>query len=446
MKYLIWGAGRRGTQYKKYFKDEELVAYVDNDIKKIGTFLEGKRVISFSEYLLHYRDHFLIIGMIFEKQSVEELKQLGINNYILFSECPGEYQEFDYHPYLKTYLNSIIEKECNYLIYGCSLYAIQLNELIFQKTGKYAPIMINKSFSKDRAAAFIKTINGEMPVIKYSSNRDTDCVLAACEDKLDDLQNMIGIKCPVINVFDCSDRIEEYHNKAIEKYRNLYEGQNCFIVATGPSLRMDDLEMLKRNKIPCFSMNSIWKAFELTSWRPTYYMAEDWRIYDLYSEFLKCAGNGIEMMFLADTNDNYWKKNSPNDPYLKYHLCTVFSEYEKPKFSEDMSRRSYEGGTVTYSCMQMAAYMGFKNIYLLGTDYTNKKNNQNAKYGHFYSEEKLKSISYDNGVQLAYEKAKEFSENHGISIYNATRGGYLDIFERVDFDSLFDQGVFNERI
>ena len=36
-----------------------------------------------------------------------------------------------------------------------------------------------------------------------------------------------------------------------------------------------------------------------------------------------------------------------------------------------------------------------------------------------------------------YMCAKEYAERHEIKIYNATRGGKLEVFERVDFDSLF---------
>ncbi len=39
----------------------------------------------------------------------------------------------------------------------------------------------------------------------------------------------------------------------------------------------------------------------------------------------------------------------------------------------------------------------------------------------------------------AYTEAKRYADTHGIKIYNATRGGKLEVFERVDFDSLFDK-------
>ena len=40
-------------------------------------------------------------------------------------------------------------------------------------------------------------------------------------------------------------------------------------------------------------------------------------------------------------------------------------------------------------------------------------------------------------MKVAFEFAEEYSKEHGFRIYNATRGGALEAFERVDFDSLF---------
>ncbi len=36
-----------------------------------------------------------------------------------------------------------------------------------------------------------------------------------------------------------------------------------------------------------------------------------------------------------------------------------------------------------------------------------------------------------------YKSAGNYADIHGIKIYNATRGGKLEVFERVNFDSLF---------
>lgn len=108
-------------------------------------------------------------------------------------------------------------------------------------------------------------------------------------------------------------------------------------------------------------------------------------------------------------------------------------------FTDDFSIRSYIGTTVTYTCMQLAVYMGFREIYLLGVDFSYGNSKKNISYTHFYESYKPeeKGIGYVKQVTLAYESAKQYTDSHEIKIYNVTRGGKLGIFERVDFDSLF---------
>lgn len=80
--------------------------------------------------------------------------------------------------------------------------------------------------------------------------------------------------------------------------------------------------------------------------------------------------------------------------------------------------------------------MEFQEIYLLGVDfcYIGK---QDEKYAHFYKEDTLVSTGYEKQVYHAYLSAKKYADEHNIKIYNATRDGRLEVFERVNFDSLF---------
>ena len=39
----------------------------------------------------------------------------------------------------------------------------------------------------------------------------------------------------------------------------------------------------------------------------------------------------------------------------------------------------------------------------------------------------------------AYKVAKQYADDHNIKIYNATRGGKLEVFERVDLDDILMQ-------
>jgi hypothetical protein len=79
--------------------------------------------------------------------------------------------------------------------------------------------------------------------------------------------------------------------------------------------------------------------------------------------------------------------------------------------------------------------MGFKEIYLLGNDcnYANGIKN----FAEYRDEKERISIS-DHGVNMirAYEVAKTWAGKHDVKIYNATRGGMLEVFERVRLEDV----------
>ena len=51
----------------------------------------------------------------------------------------------------------------------------------------------------------------------------------------------------------------------------------------------------------------------------------------------------------------------------------------------------------------------------------------------------MKGSFYRDESLSAYRAAEEMSYKRGIRIYNATRGGKLETFERVDFDEIFEK-------
>jgi hypothetical protein len=67
-----------------------------------------------------------------------------------------------------------------------------------------------------------------------------------------------------------------HSGKALKSFKNTHTGKRCFIIGNGPSLKAEDLEQLK-NEIT-FAFNRIYYIFDQTSWRPTYYCAEDNKI------------------------------------------------------------------------------------------------------------------------------------------------------------------------
>ena len=123
-------------------------------------------------------------------------------------------------------------------------------------------------------------------------------------------------------------------------------------------------------------------------------------------------------------------------------------------FSKKADRFIYDGNTVTYMSIELAAYMGFSEIYLLGVDHnypilrdnSGKVTVDKTVAAHFYEtaddnygddSKHFKSAAIELVTKM-YETAEKYSRDFGsFRIYNATRGGKLEVFERVEFDSLF---------
>lgn len=229
--------------------------------------------------------------------------------------------------------------------------------------------------------------------------------------------------------------------RVIESYYNKYQGKRCFIIGNGPSLRTEDLEKL--NDEVTFASHGIYYLFHQTSWRPTYYCAQDSKyINEKYGEIKSECGD-IQCFFGLVSG---WQYPRISKKAGCVNLDVSPFENELPKFSEDLVQCAYEGFTVTYFIIQLAIYMGFREIYLLGVDH-NYSITMNADgtikvdktaEDHFYKQDTLSNVPQTDKSTMAYCAARNYADQHNIKIYNATRGGKLDAFERVDFDHLFD--------
>ena len=438
MEYVIWGAGERGARLFPHLNADEVEAFIDIDEKKIGKYYCGKKIISFEEYKANYAGCYIVISYTHENEVVSLLKRNEIYRYFLMTECPGEFQESYPRDILKNYISEYLKESKRYVIYGCTLYSLILGEWLAKNGQEHITIVPHAGVKQE----FIESLQKDMPDYCFCKLEELDInsvdeFLVTVEQNIGRLQNYENKNIVVTNVYDCADRIEEYYNPAIEKFKNKHQGERCFIVATGPSLRMEDLELLAKHHETCISFNSIWRAFEKTTWRPTYYLGMDYRILRDYGDIME--KQDVPYLFWGDTYEEFWIKEHAEN-HMKHHFAYEFSEERLPKFSEDFARKSYMGSTVTYNAIQLAVYMGFKEIYLLGVDFSNYGMGSGSYVPHFHLEEKTRSVSCsDKQAFLAYVAAKEYTDKNNISIYNASRGGKLEIFDRVDFDSLFEK-------
>ncbi len=434
MRYVIWGAGARGKRIYCYLEKEDIVAFIDNDKTKQGTQYCGKPVISLARYLREYSECYIIISNLRENEVVEKLKENHISRFFLMSECPGEFQEPFPKNLLKEYVCNYVKRDKGYAIYGCNLYAVELCRWIERQLGKRVSVIphreteeqtlrnLKEDFLKDRCIRLEQCIEN-----KY------DEVLITVEQDIDYLDAYLDKKIVLTNIYDCSDKIAEYYNPKLEGYKNLYADKRCFVIGTGPSLRMDDLDVLHSNSEVCFSMNNIFRCFNKTKWRPQYYVVTD---YDFIKDGQILSNVSEPTKLISDCCQMFWEKNQ-DDSILKFHTQYEMFQGRRPKFSSNFAQKSYLGATVAFACLQLAVYMGFTEIYLLGIDCSYLKNSSG---NYFYTQDTKDSQEHGTDYMvLAYQSAKEYADTHGIKILNATRGGELEVFKRADFDTLFDK-------
>lgn len=434
-KLFIWGAGVIGKRVYDHLNDDWEIIFVDSNKQLESSTYCGKKVISIEEYLRKNAEEFILIAHLQEEESIEILKANNINNYFVHCNLPGEFKEPYIRDNLEKYVSDYLRNRTDYVLYGLDLYSIIIDGWIYKHFGIHPCILLQESISEELVNKIMQQYT-DLRIIKNIQSLDNIKELCICLDNASIIEkDYRADNYYVSDIFDCSNKIESYYNSEIERFYNIYQGKRCFIVATGPSLRMDDLDLLKEKKEICISMNHIFSAFTMTDWRPDYYVMDDWK--ELNANKMRIdTWNSIRAKFVGDTSESFWKIPHGEDVYC-YHKHYEYCFDRLPKFTNDFSRKSYASGTVTYTCMQLAAYMGFKEIYLLGVDFTYGGQQKNINYGHFYKTDKQEGIGYVRQVTLAYQSARQYADQHGFKIYNATRGGKLEIFKRVNFDSLF---------
>ena len=131
---------------------------------------------------------------------------------------------------------------------------------------------------------------------------------------------------------------------------------------------------------------------------------------------------------------------------------------ERFRFSTDISNCIYGGYTVTFINFQIAYYLGFKKVYLIGMDHNYtvpekevkiSKNKRSAPEVTTLTEDKnhFDPTYFGKGyrwhlpdverMEFSYHKVKKVFEEDNREVFDATVNGKLNIFKKVDYYSLF---------
>ncbi len=222
-------------------------------------------------------------------------------------------------------------------------------------------------------------------------------------------------------------------------FRDRHRGQRCFILGNGPSLRRTDLSLL-RDEVT-FGLNRIYLLFDEMGFATTYYVS----VNDLVIE--QCAEDiaRLAMPKFITWRGRRWLRHDPQVIFLD----TDYTGRET--FSQDATGRIFEGFTVTYVALQLAYFMGFQEVVLIGVDHsfqTKGRANEvvrssGADPNHFSPDYFGPGFQWQlpdlEGSERAYRMAREAFEADGRRVVDATIEGKLQVFPKVEYGSLFGE-------
>lgn len=259
-------------------------------------------------------------------------------------------------------------------------------------------------------------------------------------------------------------RLKEFETSGekgkIENLKDIHKTKKrCFILGNGPSLNEQNLDFLKDEV--CFASNWFAVSDLYKKIKPQYYLIcshtvfGGWDTYkpEIEPNFQKMINEhvGDSTIFTSFKFKNYIESEDifPNKKlnYLLFEKPFKEFVYKKGDVNIDPTLFVDDAQTVvsTFGII-LAMHMGFEEIYLLGCDCSYEKD-KSSKNNYFY-DVKLHTTKTTNRDSLintwepggsgyqCYEIIKQKANKAGFKIFNAGYKGNLEVFPRVDLETL----------
>ena len=254
---------------------------------------------------------------------------------------------------------------------------------------------------------------------------------------------------------DAAYEVEEYPETTVDsedlaRFAGIHNGERCVIIGNGPSLNQLDLRKLANEFT--IGVNGIFYAADDMGFDPTYYVVEDTMVMRDNVEAIKAYSAGHKF-FPSIYRDQVGV--APNVSYFMMNrgfYASTSPSFCIPRFSTDASQRAYSGQSVTIINLQLAYYMGFSEVVLIGMDFSytvpedskvdgahilSMGDDPNHFHPDYFGKGKIWKDPKLDRVLANYQLAKLMFEADGRRIVNATAGGKLELFDRVPYDELF---------
>lgn len=237
------------------------------------------------------------------------------------------------------------------------------------------------------------------------------------------------------------------NEKRFQEIKDRFKGKRVFIIGNGPSLNHMPLYLLKDEYTMCFNRFPL--MYERLNWNPNFYAVTDDLLLRDMGEEINHTTENVNYSFFPDLHPS----NLNVKDIIKQRDNVLWLRVDKPVFSDHMPDCGINK-TVVNAGIQIAAWMGFSEIFLLGVDMTfsdhkikkgNSRNwqSQGDDPNHFDPRYFNTGRKYHNpmvGEMLEkFEECKKFFDKRGVKIYNAGHGGKLETFPRVNFEEILNK-------
>ncbi len=178
-----------------------------------------------------------------------------------------------------------------------------------------------------------------------------------------------------------------FNSNNIRKLKNSKLNEKCFIIANGPSVKKEDLNKLSGQDI--ISINASPLLEEEYNFKSNYHVVSDLRFFEVEFKREIAKKKEIDPQTVCVYRSEF--KNLDVTGKNNYFVDAI----GRDGFSTDLSHGYYFGCSTTVLAIQLAYYLGFSEIYLLGVDLIYPKDSPR-----FYEEKSPSPIDNNNSIQI----------------------------------------------
>lgn len=235
----------------------------------------------------------------------------------------------------------------------------------------------------------------------------------------------------------CAERGNAFtsNDRNIAALKDIHKGRTAWLLGNGPSVRIEDLERL-RGQVS-FGCNRLYLAYDKMQFRPTYLCSVDEQmIRDFGQEMIDHHPGRV--LFVAKENPAF----KGEYVWFRWGSATPL------QFSNNVYDFVMPGGGTLIAAIQVGFHMGIRRFYIYGMDHSFQFKVNESETDHYkkasgdgnhfianYRSDKPWAPPVLWQVEGSLLSAQVFLQRFGGWIRNATRGGKLEVLERVDFDA-----------